>query len=141
MAPWLLVWICLLIFDPSYRVARPGLAQIANLRSLWLIILLSGLLFTTAAFAFVERFKLKSWLLKDWNPRKLPAVRDPDRISRSDSTAELAGSVVYIALWLNLMSSATVFNVAGVRIYVGARDGLLYLWVIFFLSIAGIGVF
>ncbi len=137
-APWLLMWMCWLIFDPSYRAAHPGLAQIVNLRTLWLIILYS-FFFITAAFAFVERFKLKSWLLKDWNPRKLPAVRDPNRISRSDSTAELATSVLYIALCLNFMSSATIFNVADVRVTL-APFTRTFIWVIFLLSFAGIGV-
>jgi hypothetical protein len=137
IAPWLLLWIGLLIFDP-YRAEHSGLTQIANLRSLWLIMLYSVFLIT-AAFAFVERFKLKSWLVKGWNPRKLPAVRDPNRISRSDSTFELAGSIVYIALWLNLMSSATVFNIAGGRITL-APATRYFVWAIFFLAIAGIGV-
>ena len=138
VVPWLLVWIGLLIFQPSYRAEHPGLGQIANLRSLWLIMLYS-LFLITAAFAFVERFKLKSWLVKDWNPRKLPAVRDPNRISRSDSTFELAGSIVYVALWLNLMSSATVFEVAGGRITL-APATRYFIWIISFLAIAGIGV-
>ena len=136
IAPWLLLWIGLLLFDPYH--AEPGLRQIANLRSLWLIMLYSVFLIT-AAFAFVERFKLKSWLVKDWNPRKLPAVRDPNRISRSDSTFELAGSIVYIALWLNLMSTATVFHIAGGRITLASATRY-FVWTIFFLAIAGIGV-
>jgi hypothetical protein len=137
-APWLLMWMCWLVFDPSYRAAHPGLAQIVNLRSLWLIILYS-LFFVTAGFAFAERFKLKSWLLKDWNPRKLPAVRDPNRISRSDSTAELATSVLYITLCLNFVSSATILNVADVRVTL-APFTRTFIWVIFFLSFTGTGV-
>ena len=44
-----------------------------------------------------------------------------------------------MALWLNLMSSATIFDVAGVRITL-APSTRYFIWVIFFLSFVGIGI-
>ena len=50
LVPWLLVWICLLIFDPAYRAANPGLSQISNLSTLWSITV-NSFFFITLGFA------------------------------------------------------------------------------------------
>ncbi len=95
VVPWLLVWIGFLIFDPAYRAAHPGYAQVHNLLSLWLISL-HCFCFATVAFAVIERSAdARAKLLENWNPRKLPAVHDPNRIPRSNSLFEIAAVVVF----------------------------------------------
>jgi hypothetical protein len=44
------------------------------LAGLWTAVL-SSFFFVTVGFAFVERFLLKSWMHKDWDPRKLPPIK------------------------------------------------------------------
>ncbi len=92
LVPWLLIWLFLVIFVPSYRAEHPGLALIGSLESFLLIVVFA---FTaiTVGFAFAERSKI----LERWSPRKLP-VADPNRISRSESIGELVGNLVFALL-------------------------------------------
>lgn len=98
LLPWLLTWLFLVIFVPSYRAEHPGLALIGSLDSFLLIVVFA---FTaiTVGFAFAER----SQILEKWNPRKLPVERDPNRISRSDSIGELVGSLVFALWWVDVL--------------------------------------
>lgn len=98
LLPWLLTWLFLAIFVPSYRAAHPGLALIGSLQSFLLIVVFA---FTaiTVSFAFAER----SRVLERWSPRKLPAERDPNRISRSDSIGELVGGLVFALWWVDVL--------------------------------------
>jgi len=137
LVPWLLVWICLLIFDPAYRAANPGLGQIANLSTLWSIIV-NSFFFITLGFALVERYRLKSWLLKDWSPRKLPAVRDPNRIPRSNSIGELSFGILFSLLWVNLLGGRTEYVFSSTRIIL-ASDWIYFFWALLILSIVNIG--
>jgi hypothetical protein len=136
LVPWLLVWICLLIFDPAYRAAHPGLGQITNLSTLWSITV-NSFFFITLGFAIMERYQLKNWLLKDWSPRKLPAVRDPNRISRATSLWELAFGTLFSVLWINLLWGRTdiVFYTLRIRL---APDWIYFFWSLLLLSLLNI---
>src|SRR5438270_11460199 len=41
--------------------------------------------YPTIVFAILERVKRQDWLVKDWSPRRLPPVRDTQRIPRANS--------------------------------------------------------
>lgn len=58
----------------------------------------------TLAFAVIERVNAKTRFLENWNPRKLPPVRDPNKISRFSSGIEIA---VNLALFVFLLFYAT----------------------------------
>src|SRR5688572_10390887 len=93
LVPWLLTWLFLVIFVPSYRAEHPGLTLIGSLES-FLLIVVFAFTVITVGFAFAER----SQVLERWSPRKLPVERDPNRISRSESTGDLVGNLIF-ALW------------------------------------------
>jgi hypothetical protein len=54
--------------------------------------------------------------LENWDPRKLPSVRDPNRIPRFNSIVELGANLIFLVWWVSGTWSQTIFNRAGVRI-------------------------
>jgi hypothetical protein len=103
LLPWLLTWLFLVIFVPSYRAEHPGLALIGSLES-FLLIVVFAFTAVTVGFAFAERSKI----LERWSPRKLPAERDPNRISRSESIGELVGSLVFALWWADVLQLPSI---------------------------------
>jgi hypothetical protein len=103
LLPWLLTWLFLVIFVPSYRAEHPGLALIGSLES-FLLIVVFAFTVITVGFAFAERSKI----LERWNPRKLPVERDPNRISRSESIGELVGSLVFALWWVDVLQLPSI---------------------------------
>jgi hypothetical protein len=102
LAPWILVWIGLMVFMPSYRASHMGLAMLGTWASFWsLAFMLFGVI--TITFAVLERFQARiSWLNK-WDPRKLPRVaRRKDRVSRVESVFGMAFSILFVVWWLGL---------------------------------------
>ncbi len=137
LIPWLIVWACLLIFDPAYRAAHPGLGQAANLSTLWSI-MVNSFFFITLGFAFIERYRLKSWLVKDWSPRRLPAVRDPNRIPRFDSMVDLSVGVLFSILWISLLGGRTEVVFSTVRLILSPHWAYFF-WALLLLSFVNIG--
>jgi hypothetical protein len=107
LVPWLLVWICL---------AASGVTRVGSVwGSFW-----TGAFFSvgtvTLVFAVMERTQTKPRWLENWSPRKLPPVRNPNRIPRSGSAIELAVNLVFLTWWAANMSSPVVLDRADVRI-------------------------
>jgi hypothetical protein len=99
LLPWVLVWIAIAI----YRPAHPGRNLITTSASFWtsfwpVAFFMIGAV--TSVFAVLERVQAKSHFLEQWDPRKLPPVRDPNRIKLSTSVAELTVNVVFCSWWL-----------------------------------------
>ncbi len=115
LLPWVGVWIGLLLFSPEYRAHHLGLAVFKDLGVLWMN---SWFPFTvvTAVFAVLERAKDKNWLTTDWSPRKLPAVRDAQRISRTASGIELVANTIFGIWWLKILWTQTLFESDGIKI-------------------------
>lgn len=82
VVPQFLVWLGFLIVDPAHR----GYLHIENLG----LTVVFFAFFTTLGFAILERNGAMQERLNTWNPRKLPAVRDPNRIPRCNSLFEIA---------------------------------------------------
>jgi hypothetical protein len=137
LVPWLLVWICLLIFDPAYRAAHPGLGQISNLSTLWSITV-NSFFFITLGFALIERYHLKDWLMKDWSPRKLPAVRDPNRIPRANTLGDLAFGILFCILWINFLWGRTEIVISTLRLIL-TSNWVYFFWALLLLSFINIG--
>lgn len=74
----------------------------------------------TAVFAVLERVQSKTRFLENWDPRKLPIVRDPNRIPRFNPIVELAANLVFAVWWVSGMWSQVIFDRAGVRIVLTA---------------------
>ena len=119
LVPWLLVWIGLMSFDPGYRsLHSAGRDLFGGLGSFWFIALLAvGVV--TIVFAVLERIQSRSRFLEDWDPRKLPSVRDPIQIPRFNSILELGANLVFILWWVTSMWSQIIFERTGVRIALG----------------------
>ena len=99
LLPWVLVWITVAI----YRPAHPGQSLITTIGSFWTSfwpMTLSMIGSVTIIFAILERVQQKSKFMEKWDPRKLPAVRDPNRIPLSNSVMELTANMVLCGWWL-----------------------------------------
>lgn len=133
--PWTLTWISLVILDPFYR-SHLG----AGATKVWgnfLGAMLIALGAVTLIFVILDRVKPNLKFLKDWDPHDLPAVRDPQRIPRVNSTIELAANLVFVVWWVADMWSTTIFNHGGTRI-VFAPIWKIFLWAFFLIAVANI---
>ena len=112
LVPWVLVWIGLMIYSPAYR-ANPSWGGLWG--SLWTAVFVSmGVV--TIVFAVLERTQAKSQFLEDWEPRKLPPLRDPNRIRLFDSVVELVVNLFMFGWWAQNMTSPIVLNHPALRI-------------------------
>jgi hypothetical protein len=119
LVPWILVWIGLMIFNPAYRAAHSGASLTGALGHAWGGFWLAAVIATgtvTVVFAVLERFQEKSPFLENWDPRKLPAVRDPNKIPRATSILGLVANIVFCSWWITAMWSPLILDRPDVRI-------------------------
>jgi hypothetical protein len=109
--PWILIWAGLIIFVPSYRAAHSG-AALFGLGNLWTTAL-TLFAMITAGFAVGERSQVKSAARGDWNPRRLPAVRNVLRVSRGSSLVDIVANLFFLAWWLGGFSFPIVLSLGG----------------------------
>jgi len=98
--PWLIIVIGLKIlasFGAAHTGAAAGTLEVI-FRSLFIQFAV-----ITVVFAAIERAYTTTSRLKEWNPRKQLAVRDPNRIPRSSSISELAWYLMLLLLWVNVL--------------------------------------
>jgi hypothetical protein len=110
--PWILVWAGLAAFFPAYRAAHPGFALFSTLGSLWMSAL-STFALITIGFAIGEGTQRHSAARRDWNPSRLPAVRDVLRIPRFGSAAEIVIDLLFLAWWLGSLPFPAAFRTEG----------------------------
>jgi len=116
LVPWLLVAIPLFSFSTTYRDQHSRIAGVMSAwSSLW-ITALTATAVVTIVFAVLERANARSHFLEEWEPRKLPPVRDPRQIRRSSSIFELAAGLAFCIWWIGYMSSPVVIHRPDVRI-------------------------
>ena len=118
--PRSLIWLGFLIADPVHR----SYLHMENL----LATVLYFAFFTTLAFAIIERSGIKLQVLDTWNPRKLPPVRDPNRISRFGSLCEIAANAVFAVWFVSIFWSRSPVDLYGAKIT------LAPVWQLFFWS-------
>jgi hypothetical protein len=119
LAPWLLVWIGMLVYSPSFHAAHAGTSAWSSFGSLWGAFWSTSFVsagVVTIVFAVLERVQAKSRFLEDWNPRKLPPVKNPNQIPRSESGMELAANMFFFGWFATNMSSPIVVNQPDLRI-------------------------
>ena len=119
LVPWILTWIALMIYDPAYRAAHSGRALLDTVRSSWAAFWFTTCLAVgavTIVFVVLERAQAKSDFLDNWDPRKLPPVRDPNRIARGASIFEIVTNVVVTAWLVEATWSPLIFDRFGIRI-------------------------
>ncbi len=99
LLPWVLVWIGLRVSG----VLHFGQSAIVSVGSFWtsfwpMTFSMAGSI--TIIFAILERVQQKSRFMEKWDPRKLPPVRDPNRIKLSTSVSGLTANTVLCGWWL-----------------------------------------
>jgi hypothetical protein len=111
LLPWLLVWICLVSFVPSYRAVH-GINVASALDSLWnLVIYLFGA--ATLGFVVAERVLAEKQYFANWNPGRLPKVVQREthkRVPRRESLAGLLADLVVLVAWTNLYYGVSVIG-------------------------------
>jgi len=115
LIPWLLVWVGLSLYGPGDPVTH---SHGINAGALWkafctTVFINVGLV--TLVFAILEQVHAKRPFLSNWNPRKLPPVRQPDRIARSSSGLEVAINMLFYTWWASHMISPLTFGRFGVQ--------------------------
>jgi len=104
LIPWIVVWVGMVAFVPSYRDSNPLLTVLRGWGSLFTTAFINiGIV--TLAFALVERFQSSMKWSGKWDPRKLPQVpkpKDKDRVPRVESVFELVFNFLFLLGWLAL---------------------------------------
>ena len=128
LVPWVLVAIGLLVFDSSYRARQihdGWFAAVLSLWSSWWMVAFVALGVVTIVFAVLERVNAKSRFLEEWEPRKLPEVRDPNRIPRISSGIEVGLGLAFCIWWI-YVSPSTVMSNPSVRIVLSSSWPYFY---------------
>jgi hypothetical protein len=119
LVPWVLVWIGMMSLSSSYRAQHISAGWFNAVASAW------GALWSTAfmalatvtlVFVVLEQLQARSHFLEQWNPRKLPPVRNPNHISRLGSLIEVVVNLVFAGWWIKLMSSPVILDRPEIRI-------------------------
>lgn len=105
IVPWVLVWIGMMIYSPAYR-ARLGHSWVDAVGYVWgawwgTAFLAVGTV--TLIFAILERVQAKEHFLEKWNPRELPAVRNPNIMKRPAASFELIVNLAFVVTWASAM--------------------------------------
>jgi hypothetical protein len=118
LLPWVLGLIGLMIYSESYRTQHGGL--LSAMGQAWGGFWVASLLVigtVTLVFAVLEQVQAKSHFMEKWDPRKLPPVKDPNRIKRSSSIAEIVANAVFgVGWWLAYFSTPLLVNRPELRV-------------------------
>ena len=136
LLPWFVLMLGVTIFSPDFRADHPGAALFASLEPWWLACTYS-LFFNTLIFALLDRSQARQHLVEDWNPRSLPAVRDPNAIPRGGTIFELTFLVATLDIWIQLDAFHRVFHIFGTTITLSSRWPYFF-WALMVVSVAGI---
>ena len=115
LAPLVAVWIGLLAFNPGYRARHLEFAMIGDI---WFLLYhaMVSVMVITIIFAALDRGKDKAWLTRDWSPRKLPRVKNNQRILRVNSGFELILGLIFGFWWLKILWTLGLFDAGGIKI-------------------------
>jgi len=119
LVPWVLVWIGMMSFSSSYRAEHTSagwFGAIGSAWSAWWFTAVVALGTVTLVFAVLEQVQAKSRLLENWNPRKLPAVRNPNQIPRAGSVIEVVVNLMFGVWWIDIMSSPVILDRPEIKI-------------------------
>lgn len=118
LLPWVLGLIGLLIYSDSYRTQHGGL--LGALGQAWGGFWIASLIAigaVTLVFVVLEQVQAKLHFMEKWEPHKLPPVKDPNRIKRSSSIAEIVANAVFgVGWWLAYFSTPLLVNRPELRV-------------------------
>ena len=111
LVPWTVVTLIILIVRPSFSASQSvpvwfmALATVSG--HLWtMAFVAAGTI--TLIFAILERVQAQSHWIENWNPRKLPPVRDDNKSTRTNAAFELAIILLAIVWWASYMDTTVV---------------------------------
>lgn len=140
LVPWALVWIGRMFYSPAYRadlLTDPVSAILSAWSSVWATAVLAfGAV--TIVFAILERVQAKSRFMEKWEPRKLPAVRNPNVIPRAGASFELVVNAVGFVVWATNMYRP-VAMISDIRISVSPM-WLWFFWGFLLVSLVNSGL-
>jgi hypothetical protein len=113
MLLWILVPVFVLIIGPIVFLAstHQSLLLLGNLWGSFWITAVVAFCTITLLFAILERYQVKIHLFDNWNPAKLPRLRNTQRIPYSSSIAEIAFGVLAILWWTNLVQFPAAYGI------------------------------
>jgi hypothetical protein len=129
LLPWVLVWIGIMTYSLTYRTQHGG--WVGAIGSAWaalwtLTFIVLGIV--TIVFAVLERVQAKSHFMENWDPRKLPPLRNPYQIKRFASLVEIAANFVFgIFWWIAYFSTPLIVDRREIRILL-ASDWVYFFW-------------
>lgn len=88
----------------------------------------------TLVFVILERANAKTHFLENWNPRKLPPVRDPNKVSRTSSAIELVVNSAWLVAFICYAHSVNVINGPALRLTLSP------VWTYFFWGFLAVGL-
>ncbi len=91
--------------------------------------LFTGVGVITLAFVVLERVNTKTHFLENWNPRKLPPVRDPNKISRVSSAIEIVVNLAFFAFLISYATSPQILNGPALRVSLNP-SWIYFVWVL-----------
>jgi hypothetical protein len=139
LLPSALIWIAIMTYSPTYRATHGGWpgsigTAWANLWSMTFFAIGT----TTVFFAVLEQAQAKNRFMEKWEPRKLPPVRNPNQIKRSNSMLEIVFlSIFGVGWWLTYFSTRQILNFPGIRITL-APNWSYFFWAFLVINIANI---
>ena len=86
LLPWVLIWVAIMTYSPTYRATHGGWP--GSIGTAWASLWSTAFFVigtATVVFAVLEQAQAKNRFLEKWDPRKLPPVRNPNQIKRSNS--------------------------------------------------------
>jgi hypothetical protein len=104
--PWALIWIGMMIYNPAFRaqhLLHSWVEAVGYVWSAWWGTAFLAVGQVTLVFAILERVQAKKHFLENWEPRKLPAVRNPNVITRASASFELAVNAICAVVWASNM--------------------------------------
>ncbi len=141
LIPMIIGWILLMIYMPSFRESHLTHGWPAALGEGWGALwatAISAMITVTIVFAVLERVEAKTHFLKFWEPRKLPALRNPTLIPRPQSSIEVIANLVGITCWSHVYPPIVLHN-PDVRIAL-APVWLYFYWGFLFLALVNVAI-
>ena len=129
LVPWMVVGVVLAVCRFTWGFGTGNASVWETAVQLFGSTLSSGLVsmgLITLVFATLER-TLPKGLVEEWNPRRLPALRNPNVIPRFSSGLELGVTLFAAVWWAGNMASPIVWNRLQLRIELSSCVGLLLL--------------
>ena len=105
--PWVLV--SFIIRRVQYPESHWGASLLSSGATLWSVAFAAAGV-VTLVFALLQWSDTRTHFLGQWNPRQLPPVRHPNKISLSTVVAELVINVVLLFWWVAYARSPVVFD-------------------------------